>query len=71
MPPAPRRAGITSRVIRPGDPVPEDPDWLDATPDERVEAVWQLTLLCLAWQRGQSSEPRLQRSVVRVQRGRR
>jgi hypothetical protein len=30
--------------------------------------VWDLTLLCLAWQRDHASEPRLQRSISRIQR---
>jgi len=38
------------------------------TPEERINAVWELTLLCLAWQGDQTVEPRLQRSVSRVQR---
>lgn len=64
---------ITSRVIRPGEPEPSgQEDWLDATPDERIEAVWTLTKACMAWEgdeRGEDSgEPRLQRSVTRVQR---
>ena len=59
---------ITARVIRPGDPPRDDADWETATPEERINAVWDLTLLCLAWQGDQTGEPRLQRSVSRVQR---
>jgi hypothetical protein len=55
-----------SRGIRPGDPQAEAPAWLDSTPESRMDAVWELTLQCLAW-RG-AFEPRLQRSVVRIQR---
>lgn len=66
------RKNITSRVIRPGDPLPpEEQDWENTTPAERMNAVWELTLLCLAWQKGQPSEPRLQRSISRIQRPRR
>lgn len=62
------RKNRTARVIRPGDPPPDDCAWETATPEERINAVWDLTLLCLAWQGDQSVEPRLQRSVSRVQR---
>ena len=62
------RKYMTARVIRPGDPPRDDADWEAATPEERINAVWELTLLCLAWQGDQTGEPRLQRSVSRVQR---
>lgn len=60
---------ITSRVIRPGEREPSEvEDWRDATPDERIEAVWTLTKACMAWGGEDSGEPRLQRSVSRIQR---
>lgn len=62
------RKRMTARVIRPGDPAGDDADWDTATPEERINAVWELTLLCFAWQGDQTGEPRLQRSVSRVQR---
>ena len=62
------RKYTTARVIRPGDPPRDDEGWETATPEERINAVWELTLLCLAWQGDQTGEPRLQRSVSRVQR---
>jgi len=62
------RMRITSRVIRLGDSAGDDADWETATPEERINAVWELTLLCFAWQGHQTGEPRLQRSVSRVQR---
>ena len=61
------RKDITCRILRQGDPLPATPDWEGSTPEERIEAVWDLTLLCLAWQ-GKAGEPRLQRSVSRIQR---
>lgn len=39
-------------------------DWRERTPEERIEAFWQLTLTCLAWEG--TGEPRLQRSVSRI-----
>jgi hypothetical protein len=66
-----RRKNITSRVIRQGDPPPADEKWKNATPEERINAVWDLTLLCLAWQKDPLDEPRLQRSLSRIQRPRR
>jgi hypothetical protein len=71
MKPTSSRKNITSRVIRKGDPLPEEREWESTTPDERINAVWELTLLCPAWQRDQTGEPRLQRSVSRIQRPRR
>jgi len=62
------RKKITSQVIRPGDPVADEQHWDNATPEERINAVWKLTLLCLAWQPNQAHEPRLQRSISRIQR---
>ena len=64
----PFRKNITSRVIRRGDPNPDEQEWEDATPEEWINAVWELTRLCLAWQTDQDDEPRLQRSLSRVQR---
>lgn len=48
-----------------------DPDWKGSTPEERIDAVWDLTLLCLAWKQDVVVEPRLQRSISRVERPRR
>ncbi len=66
----PRRK-VTSRIIRQGDPLPEEQDREGSTPEERINAVWELTLLCLAWNRDPFDEPRLQRSLSRLQRPRR
>jgi len=62
-PPAER----TGRVIRPGDPIPPD-GWWHLSMGERIEAVWILTLACLAWTEKDPLALRLQRSVVRTQR---
>lgn len=62
------RKVITARVIRPGDPVNEEIGWETATPEARINAVWELTMLCLAWNGDKEGEPRLQRSISRVQR---
>lgn len=61
---------IKVRIIR-GVPEPPDNDWSMASPEERIEAVWTLTELCLAWNKPSSSEPRLQRTVTRLQRAQR
>ena len=57
---------ITSLLIRPGQaPIGEEvPD--PSTPEDRINAVWQLTLASLGWKG--AGEPRLQRAVSRVQR---
>jgi hypothetical protein len=65
-----RKDQIRTRVIR-GAPEPPDNDWANASPEERIEAVWTLTELCLAWNESSDSEPRLQRTVTRVQRAQR
>ena len=64
------RRNITSRVIRKGDFQSEELEWENSTLEERMNAVWELTRLCLAWQTDQNDEPRLQRSISRVQRPR-
>ena len=63
-----KRKKVTSFIVRPGDPVPDQQYWDNATPEERMNAVWELTLLCLTWQPNQNREPRLQRSISRIQR---
>lgn len=67
----PRSKHISVRVIRNGEPEPPDNDWSKASPEERIEAVWTLTELCLAWNQSSTSEPTFQRTVTRVQRARR
>ncbi|HXR99622.1 MAG TPA: hypothetical protein VN724_03605, partial [Pyrinomonadaceae bacterium] len=62
---------IKVRVMRDGLPEPPDNDWLMASPEERIEAVWTLTKLCLAWNNPSEIESRLQRTVTRLQRGKR
>lgn len=64
----PLRGDITSKIIRPGDTIPEDTYWDQFTAAERMDAVWDLTLLCLAWRPNRDNEPRLQRSISRIQR---
>ena len=62
------RSGITTRIIRKGEPLPQTDDWQRLSPGERMEAVWELTILCFAWRGDDAGEPRLQRSISRVQR---
>jgi len=61
----PLRPGVTSRVIRPGEPEPADTDWMALTPEQRIDAVWTLTK---AWNAEGDDDPRLQRSVVHIKR---
>ncbi|MEE8587475.1 MAG: HepT-like ribonuclease domain-containing protein [Acidobacteriota bacterium] len=58
---------ITARIVRPGEASASEEDWLDCSVEERLEAVWTLTKICHAWT-GSAGEPRLQRSISRVQR---
>lgn len=62
-----QKQGMTVRIIRNG-VEPEDDSWKDSTPEDRIEAVWTLTKLCLAWNNHNIDEPRLQRTVTRIQR---
>ena len=66
-----RNDRITVKVIRDGSPEPPDNDWTKASPEERIEAVWTLTKLCMAWNNPSTSEPRLQRTITRLQRAQR
>lgn len=62
---------MTVRVIRDGRPEPRDNEWIGSSPEERIEAVWTLTELCLAWNNQSADESRLQRTITRVERSRR
>jgi len=59
----------STRIIR-GRPTARDVSgWENASPDERFAAVWELSRLVMEW--SGHGEPRLQRSVCRVQRSQR
>ncbi|NOT00430.1 MAG: hypothetical protein HOP29_07355 [Phycisphaerales bacterium] len=62
------RDNCTVRIIRDGKDRPDDSVWKTMSVTERVEAVWTLTRLCMAWNTDPNHEPRLQRSVSRIQR---
>lgn len=66
-----RRATMTTRLLR-RDRATAGPDleWQGSTMEERIAAVWNLTLECIAWTQPDADQPRLQRSVCRTQRRR-
>ncbi len=66
--PANNAAEKVTRVFRPGEGVGPELSWAASSPEERMAAVWDLTLECLAMRGIDPSELRLQRSVVRIQR---
>jgi hypothetical protein len=66
-----RHERMTVKVIRGKRPESQPDDWAISSAEERIEAVWTLTKLCLAWNQDSDSEPRLQRTVTRLQRARR
>ena len=66
-----RREHLNVKVIRNGKSEPFDDNWSEASPAERIEGVWMLTKLCLAWNQESDDEPRLQRTITHVQRARR
>lgn len=68
MPNAPRRKEMTVRTIRNGEAEPREEEWKNSTPEERIEAVWILTKLCLSWNNQTSDDLRLQRTVTSLQR---
>jgi hypothetical protein len=47
---------ITVRIAGKTDELDDDP-WKNTSPSERIEAVWTLTKLCLAWNKNDSDEP--------------
>ena len=57
--------------VRNGEPEPPDNDWAMATMEERIEAVWTLTKICMGWHNSSDTVPELQRTVTRVIRRRR
>jgi hypothetical protein len=65
-----RRGQATTRVIRmdEDDGLLDRAIWQDSTMEERIAAVWDLTLECIAWSDPDAGEPRLQRSVCHVER---
>ena len=68
---AQRRATMTTRLIRRGEAATEpDLDWQASTMEQRIAAVWDLTLACLAWTKPDADQPRLGRSVCRTERRR-
>ncbi len=56
------------RIIRDGQAEPIDDERDNSSPEERIEAVWTLTRLCLAWNNQLTNEPRLQRTITCLQR---
>lgn len=65
-----RRAQAKTRLLRmdEDDGSLERDEWKGTTMEERIAAVWELTLECLAWRDGDAGEQRLQRSICRVER---
>ncbi len=65
-----RRGQATTRLIRmdEDDGALDRAAWHGSTMEERIAAVWELTLECLAWSDPDAGEPRLQRSVCRLER---
>jgi hypothetical protein len=59
---------ISFKIIRDGSES-RDEGWKRLSPSERIEAVWTLTKLCMEWNNPGSNEPRLQRTITRLQRG--
>ena len=69
MDPRQQRQLGTSRVIglHEDDGAFDREFWRNTTADQRLEAVWDLTLEYLAWTAPHGGEPRLQRSVCHIE----
>ena len=57
---------MSVRVIRGSRAEPPEDDRISTSPEERIEAVWTLTKLCMAWNEHSAHEPRLQKTVTRL-----
>ena len=69
MLPEERRKHGSSHIIRLHDPMNQDLEVLaGSSPQARMEALWDLTLEYLIWIHSDEREPRLQRSICRVER---
>ena len=65
-----RRSDWTGRVLRPGDDEhrADVEFWKRMTPDERVAVLWDMALEAETLRTGRVDQPRLQKSVFRIQR---
>ena len=69
MLPVERRRQGTSRITRLHEPESLEMDpFANQTAQARMEALWDLTLEYLTWTHPNECEPRLQRSVCRIER---
>lgn len=62
---------VSVRKFELGDTVAEADarqDWAAISPAERLQLVWEMVLEHMAWRNPDAPEPRLQRSVCRVER---
>ena len=63
------RLSGSSRLLRHADDGAFDRQfWRTIPPEQRLEMVWDMVVEWLAWRGGTDGEPRLQRSVCRVER---
>jgi hypothetical protein len=63
------RLGGSSRLLRqPDDGAFDRQFWRQVPPARRIELVWDMVVEWLAWRGGTDGEPRLQRSVCRLER---
>lgn len=63
-----RRRTWVAKVLRDGDTQFRPPDVSRLSSAERMALVWELLVDCYTWSRFSEAEPRLQRSVGRVER---
>lgn len=64
----PQLKGINVRTLRAKDAEIKRDEFNALSPSERIEMVWILTKLCFAWNNQAQDEPRLQRTITRIQR---
>ena len=68
-----KERGIVARLSRQGDDEEgfDRAFWASMAPTAKLEALWDMVIECRVWRGEHGDEPRLQRSLVRIQRGRR
>jgi hypothetical protein len=71
QPRTPRRFGAVQRLVGHAHASTPSDTVASLSMEERMALVWQLTVSCLAWNGDDAGEPRLQRSICRVERRRR
>jgi hypothetical protein len=68
--PEPSIRRVTARLVRQGEEeyAFDAQFWRELGPEKRLEALWDMVLELDAWQGRAGGQPRLQRSILRIER---